>query len=282
MTMLDLEQEIRRNVSAALDEDLNYQGPNGDITASLIPRDKLATARIICREACVMAGKAWAGEVFKQLGSKVSLDWQVTDGDRLSADTTLVTLKGPARDILTGERTALNFLQSLMGTATTVAHYVSLLDGSHTQILDTRKTMPGLRAAQKYAVKCGGGVNHRVGLFDAFLIKENHIFACGSILNAVETARAQQPGKIVEVEVENLDELQQALRAGADTIMLDNFSIDDIKQAVALNQGQAKLEVSGNITDQALGQLSQTGVDYISSGALTKHIKAIDLSLRIL
>lgn len=277
-----LADELRRAVAAALAEDLGQQNAElGDITASLIPTDQQAVATIITREDCVLCGSGFVNEVFLQLGNQVSIQWHATDGDRLSANSLICTLQGPARALLTGERTALNFLQLLSGTATTTAHYVRYLAGSNTRLLDTRKTLPGLRFAQKYAVSCGGGLNHRFGLFDAFLIKENHIAAAGSISQAVQQARQNFPGKPVEVEVENLDELKQALTAGADIIMLDNFSTPEIRQAVLLNQGRAKLEVSGNITSERLGELAATGVDFISSGALTKHVQAIDLSMRL-
>mgnify|MGYP006162209707 FL=1 len=276
------QQELERAVAAALAEDLGFLPlAQGDITASLIPPQQQASATIITREDCVVCGTAFADEVFRQLGGEVQLNWQVKDGDKVSANTLLCTLSGPARILLTGERTALNFLQLLSATASVTAHYVQFLAGSKTRLLDTRKTLPGLRFAQKYAVTVGGGKNHRIGLYDAFLIKENHIAAAGSIANAVASARQNFPGKPVEVETENLQELQQALTAGADIIMLDNFSLADINQAVALNNGQAKLEVSGNITSERLTELAATGVDYISSGALTKHVQAIDLSMRL-
>ncbi|MDP5142034.1 carboxylating nicotinate-nucleotide diphosphorylase [Rheinheimera baltica] len=277
-----LQHEIQRAVASALSEDLGFLPvAQGDITASLIPATQLASAHIITREDCVICGTTFVDEVFKQLGNDVTVVWQVKDGDKVSANATLCTLQGPARILLTGERSALNFLQLLSATATQTAHYVQFLAGSNTRLLDTRKTIPGLRFAQKYAVFVGGGKNHRIGLFDAFLIKENHIAAAGSIAKAVATARQNFPDKPVEVETENLDELQQALTAGADIIMLDNFSLADIKQAVRLNNGRAKLEVSGNITSERLAELAATGVDYISSGALTKHVQAIDLSMRL-
>ena len=277
-----LADELRRAVAAALAEDLGQQNAElGDITASLIPANQQAVATIITREDCVLCGSGFVNEVFLQLGDQVSIQWHATDGDRLSANSLICTLQGPARALLTGERTALNFLQLLSGTATTTAHYVRYLEGSNTRLLDTRKTLPGLRFAQKYAVSCGGGMNHRFGLFDAFLIKENHIAAAGSISQAVQQARQNFPGKPVEVEVENLDELKQALTTGADIIMLDNFSTPEIRQAVLLNQRRAKLEVSGNITSERLSELAATGVDFISSGALTKHVQAIDLSMRL-
>ncbi|MDX3772528.1 carboxylating nicotinate-nucleotide diphosphorylase [Chromatiaceae bacterium AAb-1] len=277
-----LTAERQRSVAAALAEDLGFQSPQqGDITASLIPQQQQATATIITREDCVICGTAWVDEVFKQLDTAISISWQVKDGDKVAANTLLCTLQGSARVLLTGERSALNFLQLLSATATVTAHYAAFLNGSKTRLLDTRKTLPGLRFAQKYAVSCGGGQNHRLGLFDAFLIKENHIAAAGSITRAVIQARHNFPGKPVEVEVENLDELQQALQAEADIIMLDNFSTGDIRQAVSLNNNQAKLEVSGNITSERLAELATTGVDYISSGALTKNVRAIDLSMRL-
>lgn len=282
-----LAPEMTRSVRAALAEDLGFLPlADGDITASLIPASQQASATIISREACVICGTAWVDEVFSQLNQlsvygQVSISWQVNDGDNVAADSLLCRLTGPARLLLTGERSALNFLQLLSGTATVTAQYVSLLANTRTRLLDTRKTLPGLRFAQKYAVHCGGGLNHRFGLFDAFLIKENHIAAAGSIQAAVAQARQNFPGKPVEVETENLDELRQALTAGADIIMLDNFSLADIRQAVTLNNGQAKLEVSGNITAARLTELAATGVDFISSGALTKHLQAIDLSMRL-
>ncbi|WP_019677015.1 carboxylating nicotinate-nucleotide diphosphorylase [Arsukibacterium perlucidum] len=282
-----LAPEIKRSVQAALAEDLGFlQLSDGDITASLIPASQQASATIISREACVVCGTAWVDEVFAQLNQftnsgQVTIDWQVKDGDQVAADSLLCQLTGPARLLLTGERSALNFLQLLSGTATVTAHYVSLLANTATRLLDTRKTLPGLRFAQKYAVHCGGGLNHRFGLFDAFLIKENHIAAAGSIQAAVAQARQNFPGKPVEVETENLAELQQALTAKADIIMLDNFSLADISEAVKINNGQAKLEVSGNITAGRLTELATTGVDFISSGALTKHVQAVDLSMRL-
>ncbi|MCG7541987.1 carboxylating nicotinate-nucleotide diphosphorylase [Pseudoalteromonas sp. CO348] len=272
---------ISQLVKQALDEDLNYQTPNeGDITAALIPETQQANAYVITREDCVFVGKALIEEVFQQVDPSVSVNVLVNDGDFVAANTRLFTASGSARAILTAERTALNFVQTLSGTATTTAKYVEILSGTQTKLLDTRKTIPGLRALQKYAVKCGGGKNHRIGLFDAYLIKENHIAACGSIAKAVATARNNHPDKPVEVEVENLGELQQALDAGSDIIMLDNFSVSEIQQAVEITQGKAKLEVSGNMTIEILTTYAQAGVDFISSGALTKHVQSIDLSMR--
>ncbi len=280
---MTLEQHITTSVFHALQEDLGSDNfHEADITALLIPSDKQTTATIITRQPCVVAGIAWAEEVFKQLGDHVSLNWFCEDGDHLDANAPMVTLTGPARDILTGERTALNFLQTLSATATRTARYAKILEGTSTRLLDTRKTLPGLRLAQKYAVTCGGGKNHRIGLYDAFLIKENHIAACGSIQQAVHTARNLHSDKQVEVEVENLDELRQALDAGADIVMLDNFSNQDVSSAVEITAGRAKLEVSGNVEEQRLKELATLGVDYVSSGALTKHIDAVDLSLRLL
>lgn len=277
-----LQQETTRAVSSALAEDLGFMPlDTGDITASLIPPLQQATATIITREDCVICGTAFVDEVFRQLGNEVSITWHVKDGDKIKANAVLCQLSGPARILLTGERTALNFMQLLSGTATTTAYYVQFLAGSNTKLLDTRKTIPGLRFAQKYAVTMGGGKNHRIGLYDAFLIKENHIAAAGSIANAVAAAKHNFPGKPVEVETENMQEFNQALAAGADIIMLDNFSLADIIAAVALNAGKAKLEVSGNITSERLSELAATQVDYISSGALTKHVQAVDLSMRL-
>lgn len=272
----DREQMVQR----ALQEDLNGLTADLDITAQLIPAGEQARARVITREDAVICGVDWVNEVFKQLGGEVTVTWHVADGDDVAADSLLCELEGPARLILTGERTALNFLQTLSGVATTTAHYVRHLEGSDTRLLDTRKTIPGLRTALKYAVVCGGGFNHRIGLYDAYLIKENHIMACGGIAQAIAQARKLNPGKPVEVEVENLSEYDDALKAGADIIMLDNFPLQDIYTAVEQRTGQTRLEVSGNITDKRLKELALTGVDFISSGAITKNIQAIDLSLR--
>ena len=272
---------ITQLVTLALDEDLNYQSAqDGDITAQLIPQNEHANAKVITREDCVFCGKDIIIEVFKQVDPSVEVNVLVNDGDFVPANSTLFTAKGSARAILTAERTALNFVQTLSGTATTTANYVKELSGSTTQLLDTRKTIPGLRLLQKYAVKCGGGANHRIGLFDAFLIKENHIAACGGIDKAVAQAKLNHPSKPVEVEVESLQELKQAIDAGADIIMLDNFSVEQIKQAVILTNKRAKLEVSGNMTLETLKTYSQAGVDFISSGALTKNLQSIDLSMR--
>ena len=278
-----LQQDIQRAVRHALLEDLGGTlDPNADITAQLIPADKQGAATVITREAGVFCGTAWVNEVFAQLGGQVTIEWLVKDGDHLEPNQPLFRLQGPARILLTGERTSLNFVQSLSGVASQVACYVKELDGTHCRLLDTRKTVPGLRTALKYAVTCGGGNNHRMGLFDAYLIKENHIMACGGIAQAVAKARELNPGKRVEVEVENLDELQQALDAKADIIMLDNFEVPMMEQAVALNAGRAKLEISGNVTLQTIRRFALTGVDFISVGALTKHVHALDLSMRFI
>ena len=265
-------------VARALQEDIG----SGDITAMLIPEKQHAKGEVISREHAVICGCAWVEEVFKQLDPNTTINWLVQDGDPVVPDQVLFTLSGNARVLLTGERTALNFLQMLSGTATLARQYAELTTGSDVRILDTRKTIPGLRLAQKYAVAVGGCNNHRIGLYDAFLIKENHIAACGGISQAIATARQQEPSKPVEVEVESMNELTQALDAGADRIMLDNFSLSDMRDAVALASGRAELEASGGITQNTLLPIAETGVDYISIGALTKDCRAIDLSMRFI
>ncbi|AXB04619.1 carboxylating nicotinate-nucleotide diphosphorylase [Aeromonas caviae] len=282
-----LQQDIRRAVRAALLEDLgdaltalDQPDASADITAQLIPADRISTARVITREAGVFCGQPWVDEVFAQLGGEVKVEWKVQDGERLAPNQELFRLHGPARVLLTGERNALNFVQTLSGVATLTARYVAELEGTDCRLLDTRKTLPGLRSAQKYAVTCGGGKNHRIGLFDAYLIKENHILACGGIPEAISEARRLNPDKPVEVEVESLAELEQALAARADIVMLDNFDIPMMQEAVRLNQGRAKLEVSGNVTLDTLAGYAATGIDFISVGALTKHVRALDLSMR--
>lgn len=269
--------DIIDSVRRALAEDVG----EGDITAQLIPVGTLARGTIITRETAILCGRPWVDEVFRQVDPQVELTWQVDEGATIQPDQVLLTLTGPARSLLTGERTALNFLQTLSGTATSTHHYTTLLTGSGITLLDTRKTIPGLRLAQKYAVRVGGGTNHRMGLYDAFLIKENHITACGGIAQAVQRAREVAPDKLVEVEVESLDELRQTLAAGADIIMLDNFSDDDIHTAGELVAGRARIEISGNVTSTTIERLRGFRIDYISSGALTKHCQAIDLSMRI-
>ncbi|WP_270794731.1 carboxylating nicotinate-nucleotide diphosphorylase [Aeromonas sp. QDB11] len=283
------QQNVSRAVRAALLEDLgdalttlDQPDASADITAQLIPADRMASARVITREAGVFCGQPWVDEVFVQLGGEVKVEWKVQDGEVLSPNQELFRLHGPARLLLTGERNALNFVQTLSGVATLTARYVAELEGTDCRLLDTRKTIPGLRTAQKYAVTCGGGKNHRIGLYDAYLIKENHILACGGIAEAINEARRLNPGKPVEVEVESLAELEQALAAHADIVMLDNFDVTMMREAVAINQGRAKLEVSGNVTLDTLAEFAATGVDFISVGALTKHVRALDLSMRFI
>ncbi|MGY3964070.1 carboxylating nicotinate-nucleotide diphosphorylase [Aeromonas veronii] len=283
------QQDVSRAVRAALLEDLgdalttlDQPDASADITAQLIPADRISSARVITREAGVFCGQPWVDEVFVQLGGEVKVEWKVHDGEVLSPNQELFRLHGPARLLLTGERNALNFVQTLSGVATLTALYVAELEGTDCRLLDTRKTIPGLRTAQKYAVTCGGGKNHRIGLYDAYLIKENHILACGGIAEAINEARHLNPGKPVEVEVESLAELEQALAAKADIVMLDNFDVTMMREAVAINQGRAKLEVSGNVTLDTLAEFAATGVDFISVGALTKHVRALDLSMRFI
>lgn len=283
------QQDVSRAVRAALLEDLGdalttleQPDASADITAQLIPANRMASARVITREAGVFCGQPWVDEVFVQLGGDVKVEWKVQDGEVLSPNQELFRLHGPARLLLTGERNALNFVQTLSGVATLTARYVAELEGTDCRLLDTRKTIPGLRTAQKYAVTCGGGKNHRIGLYDAYLIKENHILACGGIAEAISEARHLNPGKPVEVEVETLAELEQALAANADIVMLDNFDVAMMREAVAINQGRAKLEVSGNVTLDTLAEFAATGVDFISVGALTKHLRALDLSMRFI
>ena len=267
---------IHDDVARALAEDIG----SGDITAPLIPATLQAQAEVISREGAVACGTAWFDGVFQTLDPQVRIAWQVRDGDTVTPGQTLCTLTGPARALLSGERTALNFLQTLSGTATRARRYAAAVTGTGVKVLDTRKTLPGLRAAQKYAVRCGGGFNHRMGLYDAVLIKENHILAAGSITRAVTAARRVARGKTVEVEVETLEELQEALAAAADIILLDNFSIEDLTQAVAVSRTRAKLEASGGITLDNIRRIAETGVDYISVGAMTKDVQAVDLSMR--
>ena len=271
-------EQVLANVRAALAEDIG----SGDITAALIPQTNRATARVITREDGVLCGTAWVDGVFAELDPAVTIEWLAADGANIAAGETLFNISGPARSLLTGERAALNFLQLLSGTATTCRHYAALVADTRVRLLDTRKTIPGLRLAQKYAVTCGGCYNHRIGLYDAFLIKENHINACGGITAAVASARSHAPDKPVEVEVESLEELSLALATGCDRVMLDNFSLDQLASAVALNSGRVELEASGNVTEKTLHAIAETGVDYISIGALTKDCKAMDLSMRLL
>jgi nicotinate-nucleotide pyrophosphorylase (carboxylating) len=273
---MQLPNDIALTVQRALAEDIG----TGDVTADLIPADKQAVATVITREPAVIAGVAWVNEVFQQLDSSVVLDWQVQDGSRVQANDVLFTIRGKARSILTGERNALNFLQTLSATATATASYVDLIAHTHCKVLDTRKTLPGLRTAQKYAVLCGGGVNHRIGLYDRVLIKENHIMAAGSITAAIQQARILHPGILVEVETENLIELAEAHNAQADIIMLDDYDLPTLRAAVKLIGGKIPLEASGGVNKATIVAIAETGVDYVSIGEITKHVKAIDLSMR--
>lgn len=270
---------ISETVRVAIGEDV----ADGDLTAQLIPETQQGHARVITRENAVVCGRPWVDEVFRQLDDRVRVSWKVNDGDRVSENDVLCTIEGPARAMLTGERTALNFLQSLSATATITHTYVDAVEGTGCRILDTRKTIPGLRLAQKYAVRCGGGTNHRIGLFDAILVKENHIAAAGSIAAAVRAARNAPRKVMVEVEVENLTQLREALDCAVDRILLDNFSNDDMREAVRITRAhahRAELEASGNMSLETLRAVAETGVDFISVGALTKHVKAVDLSMR--
>lgn len=281
--LTSLKQEIVRNVAAALAEDV----AGGDLTAQLVPADKVAQARVIARENAVLCGCAWVEECFHQIDPRVSVVWKASDGESVRPDQLLCELEGPARSLLTGERTALNFLQLLSGVATKTGRFADIVKGTRAQVVDTRKTLPGLRLAQKFAVQCGGGGNHRLGLYDAILIKENHILAAGSIAAVLAAAQkvaeaTQGRCKFIQIEVENLDELRQALAAGAEMVLLDNMSLDQMREAVAIANGRAILEASGNVNDNTLRAIAETGVDRISIGALTKDVKALDLSMRFL
>ena len=271
------QQYIQQLVDLALKEDIG----SGDITAELVRSDTNARAVVVSRETGVLCGSTFVDAVFSMLDAEINIDWFKSDGDLLEPDDTLFTVSGNARKILTGERTALNFLQLLSGTATLAFRFANSVEGTSVRLLDTRKTIPGLRLAQKYAVTCGGCHNHRIGLYDAFLIKENHIEACGGIADAISAARKSAPGKTVEIEVETLNELQLALAANPDRIMLDNFSEAMLREAVAANAGQCELEASGNITELNLRSIAETGIDFISIGALTKRVEPIDLSMRL-
>lgn len=272
--------DLAGQVALALAEDVGA----GDLTAALVPASRPARATVITREAAVLCGRPWVDEVFRQLDPSVKVEWEVREGAEVAPAQRLLRLSGPARSLLTGERTALNFLQTLSGTATTTRRWVEIVAGLPCRVLDTRKTLPGLRRAQKYAVRCGGGSNHRMGLYDGILIKENHIMAAGSIAAAVAAARTSGASVPVEVEVEGLDELRETLDAGADMALLDEFSLEDLRAAVALNRaharGSIKLEASGNVTTETLRPIAETGVDFVSIGSLTKHLRAIDLSMR--
>ena len=277
MPLLQVPQSIiEENVFHALKEDIG----EGDITAELIPYDNISLATVISREDCIFCGVSWVEETYRQIDEQIVIDWAVEDGDKVKADQIICTLSGSSQSIVSGERVALNFAQTLSATATLSARYAKELEDTNTKVLDTRKTIPGLRMAQKYAVSCGGCENHRIGLFDAFLIKENHINACDGIKNAVEKAHFSNPDLNVQVEIENLDELQQAIDAGADRVLIDNFDIETLKTAVEICRGKLTSEASGNITLKNIRDVAETGVEYISTGALTKDIKAIDLSMR--
>ena len=282
MKLSELKPSIKENVQAALVEDVG----NGDITANLVPAATQYHVQVISRENATVCGTAWVDEAFQQVDPNVDVEWLVADGETVESNAILFRAKGDARSILTAERTALNFLQLLSGVATASRRYSQLVEDYATKILDTRKTIPGLRLAQKYAVKCGGCDNHRMGLYDAFLIKENHIAACGSISAAIQTARKQHPEKPLEVEVENLEQFREALSVSPDIIMLDELTLEDIGKAVELNKtknnGRCKIEASGNMTAERIPQIADTGVDYISIGSLTKHVRAIDLSMRFI
>ena len=273
-----LPNDIQTTVARALAEDIG----TGDVTAGLIPAAKQASATVICREAAILCGTAWFDEVFRQLDPAVHIIWQHQDGERVAAHAVLCTLQGSARSILSGERAALNFLQTLSATATATRRYVDLVAHTQCRILDTRKTLPGLRTAQKYAVVCGGGTNHRIGLYDRVLIKENHIMAAGSITAAIQQARQLHPGILVEVETENLQELAEATAAQADIIMLDEYSLADMREAVRITDGRIPLEASGGVSPETLVAIAETGVNFVSIGGITKHVRAVDLSMRFL
>lgn len=273
---MDLTQIIINQAANALDEDVG----SGDISAALIDESAHLNTELLVREDAILCGCQWFDEVFRQCGDSIIVRWHAQDGDEITANSAICEVSGPARGLLSAERSALNFLQTLSGTATTTRIYADKIQHTNCRILDTRKTIPQLRHAQKYAVLCGGGVNHRIGLFDAYLIKENHLAACGGIANAVARARQDNPGVFLEVEVESLEQLRQAIDAGVERALLDNFSIDDLELAVTLNQQRIALEASGNIDESNLIEIAETGVDYISIGALTKHLRAIDFSLR--
>jgi len=271
-----LPDDVTAAVRQALEEDVG----SGDVTASLVAADARVSASLVCREPAVLCGTAWFDETFRQLDEDIAVRWQARDGDTVTSGDVVCTLTGPAAPVLTGERTAINFLQLLSGTATTARSYADAVAGTGTRVLDTRKTLPGLRLAQKYAVRCGGCTNHRIGLFDAVLIKDNHIASAGSIAAVLAAARRENPDLSVEVEVTNLAELDEALDGGADVVMLDNFERGDIAEAVKRARDRAELEISGNVAIEDLAALAATGVDYISVGALTKNVRAIDFSMR--
>jgi nicotinate-nucleotide pyrophosphorylase (carboxylating) len=277
MDKQELPSDLVDTVKHALAEDIGC----GDITAQLIAKNIKATAQVISREQAVLCGIPWFEEVFKQLDSQVQITWYAKEGETVNSDQLLCYLTGQAQALLTGERTALNFLQLLSGTATQAQYYANAISGTSAHILDTRKTLPGLRHAQKYAVRCGGGTNHRMGLYDAFLIKENHILAAGSITNAIAVARHHAAHLPIEIEVETLEQIEEALQAGANSLLLDNFTLSQLREAVTLVQGQVKLEASGGITLETIRAIAETGVDFISVGTITKNVRAVDFSMRM-
>lgn len=276
MPDIDYLAGLQETVARALAEDIG----TGDITAELIPAEASASATVICRDTATICGRPWVDEVFRQIDDSITVSWHVPEGRRCHPHDEVFTASGPARSLLTAERSALNFLQTLSGTATLASHYAALVEGTNLRILDTRKTLPGLRLAQKYAVRTGGCHNHRIGLYDAFLIKENHISACGGITAAIEAAHALHPDRLVEVEVETLEQLDEALAVGCDIIMLDNFDLAALKEAVRRTDGKARLEASGGYNEKGIVAVAETGVDFISSGALTKNCQAVDFSMR--
>lgn len=278
MTNDNLQEAIVLNVKQTLAEDIG----TGDITAQLIKPSSLTSAKVISREHAVICGRPWVDEVFRQVDPEINVQWAINEGDEVSPNQTLFTAEGSARSLLTAERSALNFLQLLSGVATRCRYFSDMVKHTDVKLLDTRKTLPCLRLAQKYAVTQGGCYNHRIGLYDAFLIKENHISACGGITEATRSAKEQGPGKVVEIEVESLEELKKALNAGADVVMLDNFSHEEMRTGVELTKGKAKLEASGNINEDTLHSVAETGVDFISMGTLTKDVQSIDLSMRFI
>ncbi len=273
---MEFYQLIVNQAANALDEDVG----SGDISAELIDAAARLDTELLVREDAVLCGCLWFDEVFRQCDDSIDIDWRAKDGDSIASGDVVARISGPARPLLTAERSALNFLQTLSATATATRRYADIIEGTGCRILDTRKTIPQLRHAQKYAVVCGGGTNHRIGLFDAYLIKENHLAACGGIAEAAARARQLHPDKLLEIEVETLEQLQQAIDAGADRVLLDNFSLEQMRDAVALNAHRLELEASGNIDTGNLREVAETGVDFVSSGALTKHVRAIDFSLR--
>lgn len=272
-----LPDDINQTVERALAEDVG----TGDISADILHERSISTAHVICRETAVLCGTAWFDSTFRQLDERIEIDWHAADGDAVRDKTQICTVKGPSRAILTGERTALNFLQTISATATHARRYAERVKGLPVHILDTRKTLPGMRSAQKYAVRCGGCNNHRMGLHDAILLKENHILACGSIIEAIDRARQLHPDMPIEIEVEDLNEAAAALTAGAHRLLLDNFNLELLRKAVMLNNGRATLEASGGITLETIRSIAETGIDYISVGSITKDIKAVDMSMRI-